>query len=183
MNIIAQTDYAQSLTLGQHYEQWLCDHLATYGLEAYRPQQHFIPASNHWCNRQDGKCRLSKNRFPESAQFDPSLLRPFQRDVLVKVGTVKRLSVEVKALTPAAFARPFIHIGDTRKWDEKQFPIAAIVLINQQTLECWTVPGSPSEWLRMASLNSDSYDYAVDRRMLSPLEAWVSYIKDSYGLG
>lgn len=115
--------------------------------------------------------------------IDKSLLRKHQRDVLVKIDKVRRLSIEVKALTPAAFERHSIQVGQVEKYKEKGFKIYAIVLINQATGEAWAASGNVSEMLRQRSANRDgTYSYAIERSKLTPLDIWVDATKDIYGL-
>jgi hypothetical protein len=170
------SSYARDLRLGQVYEQALADALTARGLPAYRPHQVFIPASSLQMDRQDGKCRIIYDHFLgtyRSMWADPSLLRPYQRDVMVKVSKVRRLSLEVKALTPSAFQAPLVHFGRVEKWDLKLFPVTAIVLINQQSLEAYTIPSAPEEWHRIRPIHGNGHDYAVPRASLTPLEAWI----------
>jgi hypothetical protein len=115
--------------------------------------------------------------------MDCSLLRPHQRDILVKIDKVRRLSVEVKALTPRAFAFAQLQIGCCPKYDNKKFRIAAIVLINQETGEAWVASGEKSEMLRQRTKNGDNgFSYAVERSRLTPLDIWIEVTKDIYGL-
>lgn len=112
------------------------------------------------------------------------LLRPHQRDVLVKLDKVRRLSVEVKALTPRAFDFAQIQIGCCPKYDLKRFKVEAIVLINQETGEAWVASGDLSEMLKQRTKNGDDdFSYAVERSRLTPLDIWIDATKDMYGLG
>jgi hypothetical protein len=114
---------------------------------------------------------------------DYSLLRPHQRDILVKIDRVKRLSVEVKALTPSAFDRANIQIGCCEKYDKKEFRIGAIVLINQATGDAWVASGEMSEMLRQPSADGDdTFSYAVERSRLTPLDTWIDATKDIHKL-
>lgn len=116
-------------------------------------------------------------------EFDYSLLRPHQRDILVKIDRVKRLSVEVKALTPGAFDRANIQIGCCEKYDKKEFRIAAIVLINQVTGDAWVASGDKSEMLKQRSADGDdTFSYAVERSRLMPIDIWIDATKDIHGL-
>lgn len=115
--------------------------------------------------------------------MDYSLLRPHQRDVLVKLDKVRRLSVEVKALTPSAFEFAQIQIGCCEKYDHKRFKVNAIVLINQDTGEAWVASGEKSEMLKQRTKSGDDgLSYAVERSRLTPLDVWIDVTKDMYGL-
>lgn len=134
--------------------------------------------------------------------MDGKLLQLYQRDVHIKVSKTKRLWVEVKALTPAAFRSPMVHIRKCQKWDEKETcesirkrfesdikgwkpqsaKVDVLILINQETGEAFAV--DPHEGrTRVPSLTGSGYDYAIPRHLLSPLEAWIAFIKDSHDLG
>lgn len=170
--------YGAALALGQSYEDLLVYNLTQLGLESYRPSQVFICPYQRQLDRRAGKCHLK----PYGGQLvsighRPDLLRPYQRDVLVKVSKVRRLSLEVKALTPLAFQQSLVHFGCTAKWDSKMYRVDAIVLINQQTLEAWVVPADPEAWNRVRAIRGNGYDYAIPRSLLTPLAAWVSYIQ------
>lgn len=115
---------------------------------------------------------------------DSSLLRPHQRDVMVKISPTKRLSVEVKALTPKAFDRAYIQVGDCGKYDKKAFRIDALVLINQATGEAFVSTGDTAEMHRQRSASNDgTYSYAIEKASLKPLDAWIGATKDIYGVG
>lgn len=116
--------------------------------------------------------------------FDYSLLRPHQRDVLVKIDKVKRLSIEVKALTPKAFDRSYIQVGCCEKYDKKAFRIDALVLINQLTGEAFAFTGDTTEMLRQKDADgAGGYSYAIEKARLSPIDAWIAAAKDIHGLG
>jgi hypothetical protein len=158
------------------------------GLEAYRPKQRFILAKTLKRFRQKGECDIYKGQGQTGGSelwLDGSLLRPFQRDVLVKLDKIRRLSVEVKALCPAAFNFYNIHVGCCPKWDKKlELPgqmakINILILINSATGEAYAV--QPMEgWLRVKTKGGggDTLDYAVPRHLLSPLDIWVDSVKD-----
>ncbi|MES1024177.1 hypothetical protein ABN584_14910 [Gloeocapsa sp. BRSZ] len=150
-----QEPTSYQLDLGEEYEDILVEWFKCQGVDAYRPRQRFS---------------------------DKRLLRQYQRDLLIKLDAVKRLSVEVKALTPYAFYKDLIHIGCTEKWDDKRFRVDLIVLINQGTGEMWTVPTDASEWVKKSSIyksgNSSGYDYAIHRSKLKPLTGWVEDFKN-----
>lgn len=175
-----------NLQLGQAWEDILADNLTSNGLPTYRPQQQFIEAYYHQICRERGKCQLKFKGWGEtfevltgSPYFKPELLRPHQRDLLVKIGKVKRLSVEVKALCPAAFRQSMVQVGCCPKYDLKQFRIDALILINQETAEAFVAP-EPETWLRQKGRDGGQLCYAVPWHLLTPLEAWVDYIKDRY---
>ncbi len=175
---------AYDLDLGQSYEAYVARTLTLNGLPAYQPQQRFIPASDLRYHREQKRCRLTLDPLTgcfKSRHFDPSLLRPYQRDLLVKIGRVKRLSVEVKALTPAAYRESHIWVGCCPKWDLKRFRVDALILVNQETKEIWVAPES-SEWLKVKDCNGKMV-YAVPKGRLSPLEAWIDAVKDIYAEG
>ncbi|MBD2097741.1 hypothetical protein H6F90_21955 [Trichocoleus sp. FACHB-591] len=175
---------AYDLALGQDYEAYAARILTSKGLPTYQPQQHFILSTDHKQYRERGKCPIVDDPLSgglRSRHFDPRLLRPYQRDLLVKVGKTRRLSVEVKALTPAAFRKHQIWVGCCPKWDLKQFRVAALLLIDQETKEIWVAPEA-SEWLRVKD-QEDVMAYAVPRHLLSPVDAWIDAIKDSYADG
>ena len=172
------------LALGQSYEAYVAQILTLNGLPAYQPQQRFILASDLSYHRDQKSCRLTLNPRTgrlESRHFDPSLLRPYQRDLMIKVGKVRRLSVEVKALTPAAYRGSQIWVGCCPKWDLKRFRVDALILVNQETKEIWVAPES-SEWLRVKDCNGEMA-YAVPRGKLSPPDAWIDAVKDIHTEG
>jgi hypothetical protein len=177
---------AYKLQLGQYWEEVVATALTKNELPAYRPEQQFIDRWELQEWRERGRCRLrtcaydSKRILPGCRAFKGDLLRSHQRDVLVKVGKVKRLSVEVKALCPKAFQKPSIWVGCTPKWDEKMFKVDALILINQDTGEAFAAPNQ-EHWQRATGWDG-KLAYAVPRHLLTPLEAWIDYIKDSYGL-
>ncbi len=108
---------------------------------------------------------------------DASLYRGYQRDVMVKVGKFKRLSVEVKALQPSAFLFHMVQVGCCPKWDEKKFKVDALILINQETSEAFVAP-EPDTWQRQkGKVSSNELCYAVPRHLLTPLEAWIDFVK------
>jgi hypothetical protein len=172
--------------MGEWWEEIASAALTAQGLPAYRPRQQFIDRGELQEWRERGRCRLrtcaynSKRILPGCRAFKGDLLRSHQRDVLVKVGKVKRLSVEVKALCPAAFEKSMIWVGCTPKWDEKLFKVAALILINQDTGEAFAAP-SQEHWQRATGWD-DKLAYAVPRHLLTPLEAWIDFIKNSYEL-
>ena len=91
--------------------------------------------------------------------------------------------MEVKALTPRAFDFAQIQIGCCPKYDDKEFRIAAIVLINQATGEAWVASGDKSEMLKQRSAdNHGTFSYAVERSRLTPLDIWIDVTRDIYGL-
>lgn len=173
---------AYDLVLGQRWEQALADHLTALGLPAYRPSQFFISARDHQLDRKGGSCWF-KLRTNISECFKPELLRPYQRDVLVKLDKVRRMSVEVKALCPAAFNAVYIQVGCCPKWDEKRFKVDALVLINQETGEAFVVAVNhdyeASGWVRQPSCRGRSNEvcWAVPRKSLKPLAEWVEKMK------
>lgn len=121
--------------------------------------------------------------FAGDPAMDKSLLRPHQRDVLVKLDPVRRLSVEVKALTPSAFDRAYIQVGDIRKYDDKQFRVDALVLINQATGEAFVFTGDTSEMYRQKDADgAGGFSYAIEKAKLTPLDIWIDATKDIYGL-
>jgi hypothetical protein len=174
------------LKKGQLGEETIAAAITANGLPTYRPTQRFICVYELQGIRKQGFCRLTTDYRKQkvSKGFKPEQLRRHQRDVLVKIGKVKRLSVEVKALTPDAFQRSMIHIGCISKWDEKRFTVDILILVNVGTGEAFAA--SPYEGrTRVETLNpySDGQDYAIHRSKLSPLEAWIDFVKASYGLG
>lgn len=173
-----QEGYAQQLAIGEAWEELVALTLTDAGLTAYRPDQHFIRTSDLKRFRQKGCCHWMDHGDNQGEDYytDLTLLRPYQRDILVKLDKVRRLSVEVKALCAAAFDYYQIHVGCCEKWDEKRFKVDILILVNQATGEAYAV--EPMEgWLR-AKLGT-KLDYAVPRHLLSPLAAWVDAIKDS----
>lgn len=202
LRTINPSDY--SLKLGQAWEDGLAAYLTANGLPAYRPQQFFIPAKAHKQHRQPEvhkgvpqplQCFLEKHRTKKgdligfvSEDFDRSLLQPYQRDVMVKLSKTRRLSVEVKALCPAAFRASYIQVGCCPKWDLKRFKVDALVLINQHTgiasvTHVDVADPHSSGWVRQKACNgAEEMCWAVPRHQLISLEAWIDFIKDSNGL-
>lgn len=177
--------YSTMLKRGQLGEETIAAALTASGLPSYRPDQRFICVYELQDIRQQGFCKLTTDYRKQkvSKGFKPELLKRHQRDVMVKIGKVKRLSVEVKVLTPAAFKAPMTHIGCTTKWDEKRFNVDILILVNVGTGEAFAV--SPYEGrTRVEKLNpyDDGYDYAIPKHLLSPLEAWIDAIKDIHQL-
>lgn len=165
---------AYDLELGEYWEQLLADYLTAQGIRAYRPRQVFVPS--HRLQSLRGFSEATRAKKMPLAE-DRSLLRPYQRDLLIDIGGHRRLSVEVKARSEAAFRYSDILVGCCPKWDLKRFKVDAVVLINQATGDAWVATGDRSEWLRV--MNRDLC-YSVPKRILSPIETWVDYLKDSY---
>lgn len=137
-----------------------------------RYHQRIITGSG-W-NRATEGCVLPGDPRP----IDKSLLRSHQRDVMIKLDAVRRLSVEVKTLTARAFEFPYIHVGCCPKWDEKQFRVDALILINQQTGEARVHSGAKSEMVLRPSIEEPTgKDYAIKAFDLMSLEGWVRCIK------
>lgn len=178
------------LKLGQLWEQAVAAALTANGLPAYRPRQWFIHAEDRKWHREEKRCRIKWDNTAKgyiSNEFDKSLLRQHQRDVLVKVGKVKRLSVEVKALCPAAFDAPYIHVGCCPKWDEKKFKVHALILVNQKTGQAYVAPVDVDDlhsvgWVRRKLTPNGQFDWAVPRHQLISLEAWIDFTKVSQGI-
>lgn len=119
----------------------------------------------------------------DPSPIDYSLLRQHQRDILVKIDKVRRLSIEVKALTPSAFNRAYIQVGCCDKYDKKRFRIDALVLINQLNGEAFAFTGDTTEMLRQRDADgSDGYSYAIEKAKLKPIDAWIDAIKDIHEL-
>lgn len=166
------------LALGERWEQTVADQITALGLPASRLEQTFYDVGfNGPVNRR----RREKGLAPKPHPCLAALLRPYQVDLRVKLGPVRMVLIEVKALTSVAFDFPQIHIGRTEKLDRKVLRVAAIALINRSTRETWVVPNDDTLLHRKRSLvDPKVIDYTVFRKDLTPLEAWVDYLRDSH---
>lgn len=197
-----------NLTLGQLWETVVVNNLNANGLEAYRPKQNFVPAPKLKAWKALFKEWLADGSYSEvfcwvryvgdipnprkpdpknskvlagSPEIDKALLRPYQRDVMVKIGKYKRLSVEVKALTSTAWIYQDIMIGCCPKWDEKKFKVGNVIIINQDTDEAFVAPPRESWVIRESKQREPCY--AINQHLLIPLDVWIADIKQAYKLG
>ncbi len=175
-NLRTTKDIAYDLKLGQVWERILVDNLTALGFRSSQPKQQL--------NQNGLKASLMANRGKTEraaelrSKVDRTMLRPFQLDVVATLGKT-RYNIEVKALTPAAFRQPVIHVGLTEKYDLKRVRVDVLVLINQTTGVAWVCPPK-EEWQRIKAIEGQGIDYAVPRSSLAPLQAWADAALDIY---
>jgi hypothetical protein len=166
------------LALGQRWERELAKALEAQGFRCYQPKQKFI------FPEYERKASRMALRFPERAasfrkrHHCKSFLRPWQLDLVCHLGK-QRWNIEVKALTPKAFQQHQIHIGLVEKYDLKEVPVDLLALINQETCEVFYVPYAPETWSRHSAIRGQGMDYVIHRHTLTPLQAWVDFVKQS----
>lgn len=134
--------------VGELWEDLAVDELNNLGLSAYRPLQTFKKASMYTLH---------------------------QRDILIKLDQVKRLTLEVKSRV-SPFTYQSVFVSDILNYELKRFRVDAILVIDQLTGEARVAPGDSSEWLRIKGTKKLSY--AIPLRLFSPLDCWVQAIKD-----
>jgi hypothetical protein len=188
-SIVSSNSSGYALEYGELWEQAVAVYLSDHGIPAYRLCQRFLPhdiLTEFRPNRQlpyrHCMYRVNMEGDLKMPKEDPSLYKPYQRDLAIKLSKTRRMLVEVKALTPAAFRATHIHVGDIGKWDSKREyvnnrgdrvalpPVGLLILANQQTGALWAV--NPHDgWIQVPSFyRADQKDYAVPRSLLLPLE-------------
>ena len=140
--------FLQRKLCGELWEDLAVRELVALGLSAYRPKQVFKTPKHYTLH---------------------------QRDIHIKIGdTPRRLVVECKSRrSPFGFAS--VDIGDTKGWDLKQFPVAAVIVIDSVTGEARTAPGDSSCWLVRKNKN---ICYSVPIGLFSPLNIFADAVKD-----
>lgn len=157
--------YGTTLAIGQDYELALAQHLTDLGYPTYQPKQQMIESYRLQKYKQTGRDRwLTETR---------RLYRTHQIDLMMKLDQVRRLIIEVKALTGAAFRKKDIHIGLAAKYDEKVPPVGAVMLINQDTGEIFVCPPKRKWWVTASIYDYHQTDYVVSRADLISLEDWL----------
>lgn len=140
--------FSSKLELGEYWEEVTARYFNAQGLEAVRPDQDF----------------KYKSEFTR-----------LQRDLDVWTPSGRPLVVEVKSRR-GPFQWPTVDVGLVNTWDAKEFEVAALVVIDQETYEAAvTSVGDRSQWLKR---HNHDYCYSVPRAQFGPLEGFVDAVKD-----
>ncbi|PSB43513.1 hypothetical protein C7B80_23835 [Cyanosarcina cf. burmensis CCALA 770] len=147
----SKMNFSQRLEAGESWEEWIVEKLKVFNIKAYRPNQSKL----YECDR--------------------SIFAKQQRDIHIKLiaPAYKRKVAEVKARrTP--FRYTTIDVGSKATWDEKQFPVSYLFVIDQETKEVRVTNASKEirEKCWVVRQNKDKC-YSVPRDLFISLNDWA----------
>jgi hypothetical protein len=140
MQTFPDMPYAFTLAVGEAYENAIVALFIKLGVKSARYRQTGVPKR---------------------------LLRAFQRDIYIRDDAGNILNVELKALRHGSYLDIGILVGDVRKWDDKRFPVAVCMIVNQDTGKIlWTEADKAAlnEWPQHQNKYGASY--------IVPYNAW-----------